>query len=460
MDGSSFLLKLVLGVAIGMLALGAPFGGNASAVGAAYLTHGPITGGVTDSSARVFMRTNVGAQVEILYGTREDMSNARNSTSVSTGPEADYTAQVDLMDLKANTVYFLRAQVDGVVQGDRPAQFKTFPPVGREARLKLLILTDFASIGTGNQPPLSAPAPTFASAARENPDLVLIGGDFDHRLPRTLEEKRQMFKDLYAPGNPRAPMDDFVRLILPRFALAHQWDDHDYSSNDSDRLAPDRLLARQVYDEFFPAYPHSGEPGIYQTFHYGNIDFFMLDNRSERDPDNWPNTRGKSMLDGEKLGQGGQLAWLKRGLEESRARWKVILSSSVFNTTVGKIDSWHGFRYEHDAIVKFVRDRQIRGVFVLSGDMHAGALDDGRDAGLPEMVSPGPNLAYCSTAPQNAPGLWSHGRYGRPARERNAQPCNGYGVVVIKHDRAKLVVKDTTGRTRLRMNLRSNVLPR
>lgn len=51
---------------------------------ATVLTHGPIMGGVTASSGKVFVRTDVSAQVTIPYATDADMQNAVLSAPVTT----------------------------------------------------------------------------------------------------------------------------------------------------------------------------------------------------------------------------------------------------------------------------------------------------------------------------------------------------------------------------------------
>lgn len=417
------------------------------------LTHGPVIGAVKAHTALVLVRTRSGAQVHVRYSTDPNFSTYSESQSVATTADHDWTAQIPLSGLQPRTVYFLAVAADNILQTHGRGQFKTFLPEGSTKKIKFVVLTDFGSLGLGEQPPLPDPSPIFAKAAAENPDFIFIGGDFDHRNARTLEDKRQMFKDLYALNNPRAPMDDFVIKILPHFPLTHQWDDHDFGGNDSNRFVLDRLIAKQVYTDYFPAYPYGGTSGIYQKFSDGNADFFVLDNRSERDPNEQPSSATKSMLDGEHLGANGQLAWLEQGLKNSNARWKIIFSSSVFNTTLGKVDSWHSFHQEHDAIVQFVKDNQIGGVIVISGDIHLGAMDNGHNAGLPNMVVPGVNLKYCSTVPQNNVGKWTGGIYGDTARGPLTTPCNGYGVVTLSSKRALLFVKNEMGKTELKMKV-------
>lgn len=423
------------------------------------VTHGPVVGAVTATSARVFVRTSSDAQVNLRYSRDANFASFLESESALTDQSQEWTTQIPLANLQPLSRYYLEVVIDDSTHPENCATFKTFAVPGSDAPTKFVVLNDFGAYGEGNQPPLDTPSPTFANAAAENPDFVFIGGDFDHRNPHTLQDRQQMFQDLYALNNPRSPMDVFVTEILPGFALAHQCDDHDFAGNDSDRLAPDRLIAKQVFTQYFPAYPYGGSAGIYQKFSTGNADFFVLDNRSARDRDNLPDRKTKSMLDGEHLGSQGQLAWLRRGLLQSRARWKIIFSSSVFNTTLGKSDSWHAFQYEHDYIVNLVKSHHIQGVIVISGDIHVGAMDDGSNAGLPNMVVPGVNLKYCSTVPEGEFGRWSGGYYGGPTHNLYTKPCNGYGVVTLNQKHARLLVKNELGKTKLKLVLKPITAP-
>lgn len=420
----------------------------------ARLTHGPVIGGVTSQGAVIFVRTDSPATVAIRYATSPDMTGAQTSETRATAEDADMTALVPLNGLAAGTEYFIDALVNDVVAADSAARFKTFPTEDSQAALQFAITTDFGAYGEGDQPPLNTPTNTFRQIDAANPDFVFIGGDFDHRNPHTLDEKRQMFKDLYSPDNPRAPMPEFVPLILRRYPVAHQWDDHDFYDNDADRTAPGRSFAAQAFREFFPTYPLPNNGALYQSFRYGQNDFFILDNRYFRDPNHETPSRSKSMLDGEDLKKAGQLAWLKHRLKQSNARWKIIFSSSVFNLSTRKSDSWVPFTREHDAIVNFVRTNNIKNVIVISGDIHAGALDNGTNAGLPNVVAPGPNLKYCFTVPQDWPGTWSNGIYGSSKNVDNAIPCNGFGLVKLTERAAKIRILDTEGKTKLKMNIK------
>lgn len=413
------------------------------------LTHGPVVGAVTDTQARVFVRTDRDAEVRLRYGRARDLNDGIDSDAQQTSGEHDWTAILPLANLQPDTVYFLDVLVDGVPQLKRPyPRFKTFPPQGTPTSFKFLILTDFGENGS-SQPTVPGFFPTFENANQEQPDFVIIGGDFGHNNEKTLKGKRDQFKRLYQLHSPAGLYDPFVKKILRRYPVAHMWDDHDYGKNNSDKTYPGKALTYRVFNEFFPAYelPPLGD---WQRFSYAQADFFLLDERSQRDPNDEKDGPSKSMLDGDELGATGQLEWLKQGLLDSKAVWKFIVTPVPFNPTLKKPDSWRRFRHERGKLLRFIRENSISGVILLSGDAHMGGLDDGTHAGLPEMLTPGPNLLYCATV--SRPGVWSEGIYWTHSK---GPSCNGYGVVSVQADAplVNLQVKDMFGNTRLELNV-------
>lgn len=407
----------------------------------AQLTHGPVVGAVTATSARVFVQTDAAASVKLRYNTTPDLQGAVESPAASTRA-SDFTAQITLDKLNAASTYYFDIVVDGVAQLTDPLpRFKTFPTAGTVAPFRFVVLTDFRK-------PSEKPMDTrvFGHASDENPDFVILGGDMDHRGPKTDAKKRQMFQDLYTPAN---GYQEFVNLILRRYPLAHFWDDHDIGTQDADKTYRKKTLSLEILQEYFPLYPVSAY-GDWQQFTYGHAAFWLLDSRSQRDPNDTPDGPDKSMLDGDNLGDKGQWVWLTQSLRASTARWKFILTPVPFNPTVVKLDSWRGFKAERARLVQFLHENHIEGVIFISGDVHAGGMDDGTHSDFPEMLVPSPNMLRCSTADDL--GAWSEGTY----LVTHDKPCYGYGVVTISTnpDRVELTVKDESGTPRLTLQVK------
>jgi alkaline phosphatase D len=394
------------------------------------LTHGPVVGGVTDSTANVFVRTDQAATVEIHYGTDPNLSTYSTSQAFSTDLASDFAKIVPLAGLMAETTYYLDVAVNAVPQMAAPyPSFTTFPPSGSARNFSFIVLTDFVSLRE-----LRGPSQTFASAAAENPVFAFIGGDFDHRNPKFLSTKRQMFKDLYDPNT--LYMGDFVNLILRRMPIMHQWDDHDSGLNNDDKTYPDWNLSQQVFQEYVPSYPlPSVTPaGIWQKFSYAQADCFVLDCRSQRDVATDPDDANKSMLDGNNLGATGELQWLENGLLTSTARWKIIFTSVVTNPSTKQNDAWGAYQTEWNALRDFINTNNIQGVVSIAGDLHLGAIDNGTQSGFPEMCVAGANsrqVAHqCATGPN---GTWSEGYYD--------DTCPGFGLVTILEDPDRVILQ-------------------
>jgi len=367
------------------------------------LTHGPVVGGVTASDANVFVRTDQAASIMLRYGTDPNLDTYQVSETYETSSEDDFTKIIPLSGLLPEATFYLNVVVNGVPQlASTPyPQFMTFPETGTSRNFKFVVLTDFVTTWE-----LTSAVQTFASAAAEYPAFVFIGGDFDHRDPATLTEKRQMFKDLYDANTPF--MGDFVNLILRKSAIVHQWDDHDSGQNNDDRTYPDWNLSQQVFQEYVPTYPLPlVTPGIWQKFKYAQVECFVLDCRSQRDPELEPDDQNKSMLDGDNLGPLGQLEWLKTCLLTSTATWKIIFSSVITNPTTKFDDAWAAYQTEWNALRNFINANNIQSVVFISGDLHLGAIDNGIHAGFPEMCVSQPNgLGGCPTAGY---GAWPEG---------------------------------------------------
>lgn len=404
-------------------------------MGSARLTHGPVVGAVTPDAARVFVRTDRPAQVQIMYGTDPKLESASLSAIQTTAETTDWTSQIPLNGLQSNTSYYLNILVDNAPQLTEPyPHFKTFPSPDAAQEFSFVVLTD-ASTSIKHAPQ------TFVNAGAENPAFVILGGDFPHGKSLTIEEKRANFKAIYSPATSPS-IASFVRAILRQYPVAHVWDDHDFGPDNSDKTFALKNESLQVLSEYFPTYPMS-RYGDWQKFRYAQTEIFMLDSRSQRDPNSDPNTLTKSMLDGDHLGADGQWEWLTQGLKESTARWKFIFSPVAFNPTTKPEDDWAVFPAERRRLVEYIQQNHITGVVFLTGDVHIGAIDNGTHSDFPEMLVPGPNGNKCGTT--NTLGQWSEGMYAKKGG------CHGYGVVTVQTnpDRAVLQVKNADGETML-----------
>ena len=371
----------------------------------AVLTDVPIVGGVSDTQAKIWFRTDLESDVAVEYSTAADLTGSTSTPVLTTQDVNDFTGIVTLAELLPETRYYYRIRVDGVPQQvTNFPTWTTFATAGRDREFSFAVAADVQS-GV-NYPNL--PAPVYAQIAADAPSFVMQIGDFDHRNPKTLSSMRTMHRDVRGPA--MASGADFAEHISDAFPLFHMWDDHDYGKNDGDKLFAGRASALLAFQEYFPT-PTLPNPtaGVWHSFSFAQADFFMLDLRSQRDPHSDPEGHDKSILDGDNIAN-GQKNWLQAGLLSSTAAWKFVITTVPFNPTVQKKDGWAEYDTERQEILDFITANHIHGVVLISADMHyGGGIDNGAISGLPEINVPHTNMLAHHSDTTSQPGTWSEG---------------------------------------------------
>ena len=248
------------------------------------------------------------------------------------------------------------------------------------------------------------------------------------------------------------------------------------------------------YRENMPGYPlANASRGIYHSFSYGSADFFVVDLRSERSPNLEPFTKnsmngkyqytpspGHSILGRDAAPGSGesQLTWLLNGLLNSKATWKFLVSSVAFNQGLSQVmtvslefqdatinypglppataligaafeiaDKWIGFPADGDTLLHFVAAHSIKNVIVLSGDMHTAGMDDGTNAGFPEIMAGGLDITNSHVVKyldDFGVHIWNKGGQGLTTQVFD----NAFGkVTVFGRDSVRMDLVDELGTT-------------
>jgi alkaline phosphatase D len=332
-----------------------------SATGNFRLMQGPMIGFVSPTTALIHVRTSADCTVRIAYGTQIDAPLNASSAAQHVGADNDYTAVLELKNLTPDTRYFYRVmlddKMDGYTRRNDPFSFKTAPSAGKPAPFSVAF-GSCARIQAANVQPI------WDAVASVQPDLFLWLGDNVYH--DTLEPR--IMDDMWRWQRSVANLQPLLRSI-PQLAI---WDDHDYGLNDHDRTNPVKDLALKSFKKHWanPGYGLEGTPGCFFSFSYAHIDFFMTDGRYYRDPNAAPDTPEKTLLGKH------QLQWLKQGLKDSRAMFKIVACGSGWSGAKGPGgDSWAAFLHERKNLFDFIRDEKIEGVVLLSGDTHVGELN-------------------------------------------------------------------------------------
>lgn len=318
------------------------------------LTHGPILGAVSDEGIKVWARSDIPADYELRYSLSSGGSEFSGGAA-TLGPESDFTGVVSLAGLRASTDYDYRILLDGDEQF--AGTFTTLPPTGGPSTLTFAYGADFR--------PTFQPFNAFDQVILREPDFMILGGDniyadLDGSV-RTKSGYEAKYKENWSDAKFRAAQQQ-----VPMFMM---WDDHEIIDNwDQGSSGLRYQIARAAFDEYQgstnpdPIVPNE----LYYSYSAGEVDFFVLDTRSHRDRNFERDDGSKSMLGAT------QRAELLNWLDTASGKFKFVVSSVPFNewSTTGR-DSWYqGFRSERDLIFDHIRDNEIGGVVLLSGDQH------------------------------------------------------------------------------------------
>lgn len=165
------------------------------------------------------------------------------------------------------------------------------------------------------------------------------------------------------------PLLNKLLSMRPNYAT---WDDHDFGPNDGDRNYSLKDITTECFMNYWPnrfMANNKASSGIYQKFQVADCEFFLLDDRTFRSPDEYPDSLSGKSTSKSFLGY-QQMQWLKESLKASDGSFKIIVcGSQVLNKMTDKECFYH-YKEEWNQLIDFIRDAKIEGVVFLSGDRH------------------------------------------------------------------------------------------
>lgn len=334
---------------------------------------GPVLGHVGPTEARVWVQVEPAGSEETIRLVLEVKGEGEEEWRVArrwdgrtrlgiAATDTRFATTLEVDGLRPAWRYEYRIATDeGPLSGQDDQTFRTAPAPGSSAPLRVA----FGSCAShwGPEPG----QPIFEAVAAAEPDLMLMLGDnlyFDY------EGREWAHPELmWARYENARRVESFAGMArrIPTYAI---WDDHDYGPNDSDKLYPLKDLSLHIFRTFWanPTYGTDGTRGVWYRMRWGEVEFFMLDNRFHRDPNEAPPTEHKTMWGT------AQRAWLADVLAESDATFKLVVSS---NQVLARYHSWESANdYPADRrwLIGLIREREISGVLLLSGDRHIGEI--------------------------------------------------------------------------------------
>jgi len=337
-------------------------------VGAGEWTISVMHGFIDQSSMTLWLQAERATRVAVELHS-EGAAAQRRRFEGATRAEDDFTLSLRLAGLEPGTRYRYRVLIDGKTAADSGTfttqplwEFRSGPPEFAVAIGSCAYLNDrFSRPG----PPWGADYGIFDAIAAKAPELMLWMGDNVYfREPEwtSLEGMSSRYRAYRA-----APA---LRNLLRSTAHLAVWDDHDFGPNDTDGSFPLKGAALEAFKRYWanPSYGLPGVPGIFGLATWGDVDFFLLDNRFHRYPNRYPQTPDKAMF-----GR-AQLGWLKQALVASHATFKVVVAGGQFWNARNRYETFFSYPAESRALAEWLVEQRIEGVLFLSGDRHFAEL--------------------------------------------------------------------------------------
>lgn len=344
----------------------APARTGAAAV--AELQAGPMAGYSEMREVLLWAQTTAAANVHFVYWDTAAPAVRHRTTGGTTRAEDGFTTRQTADLLEPGRGYAYELWMDGApVRVTYPLRFqtqalwqwRTDPPAFRIA---------LGSCFYVNEPEYDRPGAPYggdyhilASLARTQPDAMLwLGDNTYYREVDWFTRSGMIHRYTHTRSLPE---------LQPLLGSTHHyaiWDDHDFGPNDSDRSWSRKETALDVFRLFWgnPTYGVGGPPGVTTMFQWGDVEFFLLDNRYHRAP-NFRRGPDHTVLGEE------QFQWLIDALTSSRAPFKfVAIGGQVLNPRAEHETYANVSPAERQRLMDAVSAQNIPGVIFLTGDRH------------------------------------------------------------------------------------------
>lgn len=406
-------------------------------------------GDVRPHQATIWAHTGILTRVRAEAWRADDPSQTvqwRSALAEPAAPPAAPTAHLLLEDLPPGTDLGYR-----VLTGDgRQAEgrLRTPPEPVTAAAVHLLVAGDLGGQGWCRPPQGYA---IFDAMAALTPDLAVFNGDLvyaDGDCPPTAPDGGENV--VLPTGHPQSVLgldwtdgvavrrgldawwayhraDPALQRFLAQVPVVAQWDDHEvvndfgggwdrWETGQADKPGY-RILVDQARAAWLAWNPvQLDAPGrIHRSFRWGQqVELFVVDGRSHRSSNAMKDGPDKTLLGAE------QRDWLRKGLVESDATWKIVSVDVPMSVPTGS-DAWRagrdgwangtgdsstppgerdrspttGFEHELSLILGDLREHRIQGVVFVTTDVHHSRIlrYDNGPAPVHEVIS-GPLRAW------------------------------------------------------------------
>ncbi len=383
------------------------------------------SGAIQPTSATVVAKlTRASTTCRLVVSTSAALSQPQFSGFATASAGNNLMAKMNISGLTPNTTYFYAVESGNVTDNSSDDIGKFTTPAAQPFSFKFTVGS--CAVSSNHQ--------AYTLMNNKTPLFHMATGDFHYANPNSgtdINVHRLPYEQNMLSQTPS-------RNFLKNTATAFVWDDHDYCGNNSAGNSAGRTNARLAYQEYVPHYTLAAGTGnvpIYQAFTIGRVHFILSDLRSER--------VGSSMMGT------AQKTWFKNQCLFARDNNYIIAWVSGVSFGGNQTDNWGGFTAERTELSNFFRDNNIRNMFILSGDAHMLAIDNGTNHDFSTGSNNVNDYPVFQAAAVNNSGSTKGGTYSEGGTFPNPSSSTGqYGLVeVTDNGGAAITIKFTGYRT-------------
>ncbi len=331
------------------------------------LQSGPMVGYSEMTEVLLWIQTTEKAKVKFAYYEEGNPASKQFTEEIITQKQMAFTAKAIVSQLEPGKHYAYELYINNKkIERPYPLKFETQtlwqwredpPPFS-------FVIGSCAYV---NDPPYDRPGrpyggeyEIFTAIHNTQPDMMLWLGDNTYLREADWYSRSGI---LYRHTHTRS-----LPEIQPLLGSAHHyaiWDDHEFGPNNSDRSYRNKHHTLEAFKLFWgnPTFGIDGKPGITTMFQWADVDFFLLDNRYYRAPQN--RITGERTILGEP-----QIEWLIDALSTSSAPFKFVVVGGQFLNVVARFENYITYPEERARILRAISQENISGVIFLTGDRH------------------------------------------------------------------------------------------
>ncbi|MCW3013197.1 MAG: hypothetical protein JWO02_289 [Solirubrobacterales bacterium] len=204
--------------------------------------------------------------------------------------------------------------------------------------------------------------------------------------------------------------DKALQDVHAKFPMVMLWDDHEVQDNYAGKepnggldaakrySAKRKKDATQAFFESMPAFAGAKGDRLYRSLTFGSsVELIVMDQRRYRADQPCGDAVAPACADWDQprdfLGR-QQMDWVKTRLSSSKAAWKIlanevsVMPTKVLGDSFFTFDSWQGYPREREELLTHIRDKAIKDVVFVTGDIHTFITGDVRtDMGKGDPVA-------------------------------------------------------------------------